>query len=243
MIKKEQVNGLIFDYGGTIDSNGMHWAEVIWRAYEAMKIPVDKSDFRDAYVYGERTLGKNPIIQPHHTFLDMLRIKADLQIEWLKEAQHLPASWATTEIKSSIADWCYAYARKSIDAAQPILTKLSEHYPMVLVSNFYGNIEAVLKDFGLDALFRLIVESAVVGIRKPDPAIFRLGVERLQLPAEEIVVVGDSYDKDIVPATTIGCQTIWLKSIGWSAYKGNETADAIITDFQEIKALFGNLQR
>lgn len=237
------MNGLIFDYGGTIDSNGMHWAEVIWRAYEAMEVPVDKSDFREAYVYGERTLGKNPIIQPHHTFLDMLRIKAELQIEWLKEAQRLPASGATAEIKRGIADRCYAYARQSVEAARPILTGLSERYPMVLVSNFYGNIEAVLKDFGLDALFRSIVESAVVGIRKPDPAIFRLGVERLQLPAEEIVVVGDSYDKDIVPATTIGCQTIWLKSIGWSAYKGNETADAIITDFQEIKALFGNLQR
>ena len=56
--------------------------------------------------------------------------------------------------------------------------------------------------------------------------------------ADEIVVVGDSYDKDIVPATGIGCQTIWLKSIGWSAYKGNETADIVLSDFTEIKQVF-----
>ena len=204
MFNLDKVKGILFDYGGTIDSNGMHWAEVIWMAYEALKVPVSKAVFRDAYVHGERTLGKNPIVKPHHTFLDMLRLKSDLQIH----------------------------------SARPILEQLAERYPLVLVSNFYGNIESVLKDFGLDHLFGAIVESAVVGIRKPDPAIFRLGVDKLGFPADEIVVVGDSYDKDIVPATRIGCQTIWLKSIGWSAYKGNETADIVLSDFTEIKQVF-----
>ena len=238
MWNREQVKGIIFDYGGTIDSNGMHWAEVIWKAYEATQVAVSKADFRNAYVYGERTLGKNPIVKPHHTFLDMLRIKSDLQIEWLKNEGFLKEEEATQEVKSNIADWCYNYARQSIEATRPILTELAQRYPMVLVSNFYGNIESVLKDFALDGFFRSIVESAVVGIRKPNPAIFQLGVDQLQLPAESIVVIGDSYDKDIVPATTIGCQTIWLKSIGWSEYKGDETADAIIPDFQELKKLF-----
>ena len=85
MFNLDKVKGILFDYGGTIDSNGMHWAEVIWMAYEALKVPVSKAVFRDAYVHGERTLGKNPIVKPHHTFLDMLRLKSDLQIQWLKE--------------------------------------------------------------------------------------------------------------------------------------------------------------
>lgn len=238
MFNLDKVKGILFDYGGTIDSNGMHWAEVIWMAYEALKVPVSKAVFRDAYVHGERTLGKNPIVKPHHTFLDMLRLKSDLQIQWLKENGYLSAEAITPELPEQLADWCYEYARKAIDSARPILEQLAERYPLILVSNFYGNIESVLKDFGLDHLFGAIVESAVVGIRKPDPAIFRLGVDKLGFPADEIVVVGDSYDKDIVPATRIGCQTIWLKSIGWSAYKGNETADIVLSDFTEIKQVF-----
>ena len=67
---------------------------------------------------------------------------------------------------------------------------------------------------------------------------FGLGGKELSLPAEEIVVIGDSYDKDIVPATTIGCKTIWLKSIGWSDYAGNETADIVISDFKELEQVF-----
>ena len=168
----------------------------------------------------------------------MLRLKTDIQIEWLKAGDFIPEAYATSGLKQRLADWCYAYARKSIDTARPILEALSQKYPLVLVSNFYGNIESVLKDFHLDSYFQSIVESAVVGIRKPDPAIFGLGVKELSLPAEEIVVIGDSYDKDIVPATTIGCQTIWLKSIGWSDYEGNETADLVITDFPELEKAF-----
>lgn len=238
MFNLEKVKGILFDYGGTIDSNGMHWAEVIWMAYEAARVPVSKEIFREAYVYGERTLGKNPIVQPHHTFLDMLRLKSELQFQWLKDNGQLPIDQVTPELPDRIADWCYAYARKAIDNARPILERLADRYPLVLVSNFYGNIESVLKDFGLDHLFRSIVESAVVGIRKPDPAIFRLGVDQLNLPADEIVVVGDSYDKDILPATHIGCQTIWLKSIGWSDYRGDETADIILSDFTEMRQVF-----
>lgn len=75
MFNLDKVKGILFDYGGTIDSNGMHWAEVIWMAYEALKVPVSKAVFRDAYVHGERTLGKNPIVKPHHTFLDMVALE------------------------------------------------------------------------------------------------------------------------------------------------------------------------
>ena len=239
MFDADKIKGVIFDYGGTIDSNGMHWAEVIWMAYRAEKVPVSKDAFRDAYVYGERTLGKNPIVKPHHTFLDMLRLKMDLQVEWLKTNGFIPEAYAKTETKQRLADWCYAYARNSINAARPIIDALSKKYPVVLVSNFYGNIHAVLKDFDLDGYFPSVIESAVVGIRKPDPAIFALGINALSLEARDVVVIGDSYNKDIVPATKLGCQTVWLKSIGWNPYKGDETADYVISDFKELREVLG----
>ena len=62
------LKGYIFDYGGTLDTGGQHWGKVIWHAYEHLQVPVSETDFRDAYVHAERTLGKNPIIQPDFTF-------------------------------------------------------------------------------------------------------------------------------------------------------------------------------
>lgn len=239
MINPERIKGLLFDYGGTIDSNGMHWAEVIWMAYEAEQVGISKSLFREAYVHGERTLGKNRIVLPHHNFFDMLRLKVGLQFDYLLQAGALDAEEDYTDMRERLAEWCYNYADRSVNAARPVLKKLAKVYKLVLVSNFYGNIESVLDDFDMLYLFSDIIESSVVGIRKPDPAIFALGLEKLAVDApDEAVVIGDSYDKDIVPGRSLGCRTIWLKSIGWEPYQGDETADVIISDFRELETVF-----
>jgi len=234
MINFNQIRGVLFDYGGTIDSNGVHWAEVIWMAYQTENLPVSKEVFRYAYVHGERVLGKNPLIKPHHTFFDLMQIKIGIQFEWLKKEQYLTKEKINTR-KYRIADFCYNYARASVENASPVIEWIASKYPLVLVSNFYGNMATVLKDFRINHFFSTIIESAVVGVRKPDPQIFRLGVQALHLQEYETVAIGDSYDKDIVPAMATGCKTIWLKNSGWNEYKGNEKADIIISDFSELR--------
>ena len=108
-------------------------------------------------------------------------------------------------------------------------------YPMVLVSNFYGNINEVLKEFGFDGLFVEVIESAVVGIRKPNPEIFTLGVNALGLQPSETVVIGDSFYKDIEPAVKAGCHTVWFKGEGWTDTKYDESVpDQIITDLSQL---------
>ena len=52
------IKGVIFDYGGTIDSRGDHWSEVIWDGYREAGVQVTKEQFRDCYVYAERELAK-----------------------------------------------------------------------------------------------------------------------------------------------------------------------------------------
>jgi putative hydrolase of the HAD superfamily len=239
MFDSDKVKGIVLDYGGTIDTNGIHWAEVIRASYEALQIPASKEAFRQAYAAAERKLATQRIILPHHNFWHVLRLKAEAQLQWLAANGCLPAGDdCPTRYAASIADWCYASAQTSINAARPVLKKLSERYPLFLVTNFYGNIEAVLKDFYLREYFDSITESAVAGVRKPDPAIFRLAIERSGLAPGELAVVGDSYDKDVVPATAVGCQTIWLKKTGWNEYRGDETAGLVIDDFAKLKEVF-----
>ena len=75
------------------------------------------------------------------------------------------------------------YVLRVLEVSRPVVEHLARRFPLVLVSNFYGNIHTILRDFRLE-YFQAVVESAVVGVRKPDPQIFRLGVEALGLPAE-----------------------------------------------------------
>ena len=230
------IRGIIFDYGGTLDTNGLHWAEVLWAQYEACGLPVSKADFREAYVHGERTMGKQPLVKPTDDFRQVLLIKSRLQLEYLIEKGCLDAVHFPLEAYvQKIADGGYHVAKNTVDNARKVLEKLKTTYKMVLVSNFYGNIHTILEDFGLLCYFEQIVESSVVGIRKPDPAIFALGVEALCMTPDEVTVVGDSYTKDILPAHSLGCHTVWLRGIGWADEQVDETLPtAIINDLQQV---------
>ena len=85
------IKGVIFDYGGTIDSRGDHWSEVIWDGYREAGVQVTKEQFRDCYVYAERELAKTRHILPEHNFYDLLLIKMRIEIGNLIENAVLPS--------------------------------------------------------------------------------------------------------------------------------------------------------
>ena len=196
------IKGILIDFGGTIDSDGIHWFKAFQDAY-AMVADIPETILLDAYVYTERTLGRSPIIKPTDTFCKTLQTKIALQTEYLK------SQGFSVTAQDTILDTCYNNVVKHISTiSKPVLEKLHAKYPMVLVTNFYGNMHTVLAEFGIDHLFKDVIESAVVGVRKSDPTIFRLGVDALGLDPSETVMIGDNYEKDIVPAQSIGCHTI-----------------------------------
>lgn len=231
------IRGIIFDYGGTIDSRGDHWSHVIRRAYREACVPETGDEaFRDAYVYAERELARVRHILPHHTFGDLLLIKMRIELQHLADNGVLPADAAQRWVEP-VATLCDAYARACVEHARPVLEELHKRYPMVLVSNFYGNVESVLEAYDLRRYFGAIIESAVVGVRKPDPKIFGLGVEALGLDAGQVLVIGDSLRKDILPAESIGCRTLWIKGRGWTAEEDAATHPNTISDLNEILGL------
>ena len=226
------IRGYIFDYGGTLDTGGNHWGKVIWHAYERVGVPVDEALYREAYVYGERTLGRNPIIQPNFTFRQTLEQKIGLQLDFIESKC---PEVTRAKYGEQLLDDLYIRTCEETTRSRNVLLQLHERFPMVLVSNFYGNIATVLREFSLDGIFQQVVESAVVGIRKPDSRIFTLGVEALDLDPSDVVVVGDSIDKDIIPARQAGCHTMWFKGEGWTSDPVDESAaDRIITNLTEL---------
>jgi putative hydrolase of the HAD superfamily len=71
-----------------------------------------------------------------------------------------------------------------------------------------------------------------------------LGVDFLKLPGEQILVVGDSYHKDILPAKRCGCQTMWIKGAVWgeeATLEDESAADFIVSDFKKASDLITRL--
>ena len=225
------IKGIIFDYGGTLDSRGVHWSEVLWQGYCQAGVPIDKETFRKAYVEGERALARERIILPQDNFHTLLMKKVKIEISYLPERPDIETQsrWV-----KEIAAYCDDAARGCIEEARPLLEQLHERYPMMLVSNFYGNIDEVLRAYDIRHLFKGIIESAVVGVRKPNPTLFKLGVDALELEPNEVLVVGDSLRKDIEPAEKLGCHVLWLKGKGWTEEEDLQTHPHTITRITQV---------
>jgi putative hydrolase of the HAD superfamily len=56
----------------------------------------------------------------------------------------------------------------------------------------------------------VILDSALVGVEKPDPAIFRAALNALNVAPKEAVFVGDLYDVDVVGARAAGIEAVLL---------------------------------
>ena len=233
------IKGFLFDYGATLDTAGCHWGQMLWGAWQRCGVMVTEEQFRDAYVYGERTLGSNNIIKPSDTFRTTLGVKLRLEFEYLKSTGVLNMDGEKAALlRDKVLNSVYRQVVDITKESRFVLERLHQNYEMVLVSNFYGNIRTVLSEFGLDVFFKDIVESAEVNIRKPDPRIYKTGVERLGLKPGEVVVVGDSFSKDVVPARSLGCHTVWLKGKPWKQESVDETVPTrIIYSLKELLSL------
>jgi putative hydrolase of the HAD superfamily len=83
-----------------------------------------------------------------------------------------------------------------------------------LISNFEEWLEEMLTAWEVMSLFAPVVISGREGVEKPDPAIFRLAVERAGVAAEECVYVGDHPRIDAEAAEAVGMGSILIDRRG-----------------------------
>ncbi len=77
-----------------------------------------------------------------------------------------------------------------------------------------------------------LVTSEESGVEKPDPASFRLAAQKTGIPLDNTLMIGESYAKDILPARTLGMQTVYL-NLG----QRKEIEKMQAHDFFEVKGL------
>jgi putative hydrolase of the HAD superfamily len=89
--------------------------------------------------------------------------------------------------------------------------RLHQRHKTALLSNATVYLDALLAEHGLTAIFDVIVNSARVGLRKPDPEIFNLTVERMGLLPTECLFVDDK-DRNTRAAQALGMKAIVFRS-------------------------------
>jgi len=112
-----------------------------------------------------------------------------------------------------MAYWPEVEAVAGIETA---LQQLRKDFICCLASNAVDSdadlVGLALSRVNLRQYFQYLFTSRELKYQKPDPAFYREILRRVNLQPEQCIAVGNNYQKDIVPAKSVGIHTIWVST-------------------------------
>ena len=215
------IHALIFDFGGTLDGNGIHWLE---RTYQFIheqlpEITREAFDKADKETITEFALGDSshewnyqdgsmlPVgaVASEYAARCSLRETADAIAVGIYKRLGL-----SEQMKDEYVDWFCAGAAEHLKNNRRWLETLHGTYKLAVISNNFGNTRGWCDEYGLTPLLEAIIDSTVLGIAKPDARIFEAALSELGVAPAHAIYVGDSYSADMVGGKNAGLWTAWL---------------------------------
>jgi putative hydrolase of the HAD superfamily len=226
------LRAILFDMGGTLDGGG-HWLDRFAALYADAGLGASRERVRAAFDEAERralgdeaiaACGLDAMVQRHVTWqLEHLGIGAQVQT-----APVMPVMIAQRFVT--------AVRRAAVDNVRMLADLSGRGLKLGVVSNGCGNVDVLCTDLGYAPYLSAIVDSRRVGLYKPDPAIFVLAAARLGVPAAAIMMVGDSFDRDVRPARSAGMMTGWLAGAGAGECPDRSLVDVRLARLSELPA-------
>lgn len=105
----------------------------------------------------------------------------------------------------------YLIARRPAPGVVPLLHALRASACIgIVTNNLVAEQTSKVQACGLEQLIDTLVASEEVGVAKPDPAIFQAALDRLGGTLQHAVMVGDSWQTDVLGAHQTGIRAVWF---------------------------------
>ena len=219
-----RIQAILFDFGGTLDGNGLHWRERAYRFIQSKFPHVCREEFDRA----DRASVEKFVASGDGRKYN-LRQTADAIFTGIYEGLEL-----NPRIRDVfLHDFCRD-AERWLHHNRQWLAPLRTDYRLGVISNNFGNTKGWCDDYALSPLLDVIVDSTVVGIKKPDGGIFRAALSELNVPADEAIYVGDTYLDDMVGAKSVGMWTAWLVGDQPETCQESSAADFRLKRIEEL---------
>jgi len=216
------IEALLFDFGGTLDANGIAWKERTYGYYRDENLDMAEEAFSSAfYAADDPLVGSLP--SDADLSLTVQRLIANLEIELANRGECPDQINVEGQRGERIAARFIAEALATLAQNRLILETLGRRYQLGIVSNFYGNLQAVCAQARMDDLFDVIIDSHRLGIEKPDPAIFHAALKPLGTSPETTLFIGDSLRRDREGARRMGMGFVWIAPAHVQAEQGRNT--------------------
>jgi len=108
-----------------------------------------------------------------------------------------------------------------IEGSIDVLEYLVEKYKLHIITNGFKEVQYLKLDrSGIRKYFTSIVTSECVGVKKPNAKVFEYALQKANVVASESVMIGDSYEADVLGAFNVG-----IKPIYYDAHKTLENKE------------------
>ena len=221
---------VFFDYGGTLDAPGIAWRDRFYPIYLDAGIRVPQEIFARAFYASDDSL-----VEENPVRMNLSEIVSEQVKRVLENLKSFDRSVHRT-ITSRFLEDTFSY----LEEIRPVLRMLKDHFSMGIISNNYGNLENICRETGLDTFMDVLVDSNIAGVIKPDPRIFETGLSALGTAPASAVMVGDSLERDIKGAGTLGMTGVWLTAKGRPELLTKEPENIlVISRLHELPRLLG----
>ena len=164
------IRAILFDMGGTLDGDGLHWLDRFLALYKTLGVELPRDSIRDAFDEAERRAALDETMASSN-LAQMIK----LHVQW--QLAHLGLK--DPDLEEHLVEGFITPVRKAAaDNAQLLGTLVERGFELGVVSNGCGNVEKLCADFGYATHLSVIVDSRRVGLFKPDPAIFLHAAEK-----------------------------------------------------------------
>ncbi|MEJ2120855.1 MAG: HAD family hydrolase [Alphaproteobacteria bacterium] len=215
----------MIDFGGTLDADGRAWKERFYACYRDEGLDLDESQFaRHYYDADDPLVGGIPVDTGF-----------DETVRQLVANLEAGLGGGDPDRSRRVADRFIADSRAALARNAAVLARLAKRYQLGIVSNFYGNLNAVCRDTGIEPHIAVAIDSTQAGEEKPNPGIFRAALDRIQVQPTDCIFVGDSLPRDRTGARNVGMPFIWVASPEARRQSGTTSDDRIVASIAELE--------
>lgn len=99
---------------------------------------------------------------------------------------------------------------KLVDGAREVLDYLHGKYCMAIITNGFIELQSgKIAESGLKKYFEKVFISEAIGTQKPDSLIFELAIQSMNASEDSILMIGDSWETDVIGAMKMGIDQIF----------------------------------
>ena len=200
MKKITDIENIIFDFGGTLDGNGIHWRD---RFFYLIKKQIPALTWEQFEYADHRSIAD--FVADERTKSRTLRQSAETILSGINH--YLPIG--IIDLALTTEQFCQP-AEEFLKRNRDFLEKLASSYRLGVISNNFGNTQGWCDEYELTPLLDTVIDSTVVGIEKPDPKIFYLALDEMGISSKNSVYVGDTFSDDVVGSNQAGMFSAWL---------------------------------